>query len=286
MIPYLLLAASTVLFGSQFFFQRRFNQSEGSTLHAAVAFALLTSAVRIVYTFVSSGFQIGHITWFSLLLAGLGAADSLLCSWISAKAFAFADMALYSLFIMLGGMFLPSAYGIIIGEPLTVGKVVCFLLIAAALFLGCDFKSTGGRKAIKYYIGVAVTNGMFGVLSVINANNKVLGADSNTYLLMNGAWTLLFCGIILLVKRQKLYHNFKIALLTAVGHGVCNTVGNLFQLFTLTVLPASVVSPVTTGGTIAVSAILAKFKGESLTWRKIVAALIAIAASVGIAYYG
>ena len=78
---------------------------------------------------------------FAVLYAVVGISTTL----FSAKAFGVTNMALYSVFMMLGGMLLPFAAGLIVyGEPLTVGKAVGCLLVAAAVAFGTEF--TGDKK--------------------------------------------------------------------------------------------------------------------------------------------
>lgn len=266
----------------QFLFQRSYNNTEGSGIYAAMLFSFLGSIIKIISAFATYGFE-HTFTLGSAILALLSALDNVMVMLFSAKVFKIANMSVYSLFMMLGGMALPFAYGMMIGEDFTLGKALCFALVLVAMLITTDFKSKGSRAAIKYYIGIFIGNGLFGVLATANQNLEN-HSSSGTFLLMTGIWTFVVCGAAVLVNvlktKRKLFVAPKSALVSSALYGVISTFSSLFILIALETLDASVQYPMITGGTIVFSALICLVRREKLTARDFIAAAVAAGASV------
>ena len=69
------------------------------------------------------------------------------------KAFTYANLSVYSVFAMIGGMVLPFVYGIMCGEEFKLIRVVCCVLIAICVTMSIN-KSEHSGRAIKYYMAV------------------------------------------------------------------------------------------------------------------------------------
>ena len=278
---YLLVITSTVLFSLQFIFQRRFNRSEGSDLYASLCFGFLSALVRILLVLLLYG-TVHTFTAFAVCLSFFSAAGIFLNVFFSAKAFRYADMSLYSMFTMLGGMLLPFVTGIAFyGEPLTFWRGACVVLVVCALLLGTGKSAGGDKRAIKYYLGVFVTNGLSGVFAKINQASGA-GVASSTYLMLGGMWSALICGTAVLIfmirKKRRFLQKPLPALTSAALYGTLSAFGNLFLLLGLEVLPASVQYPLVTGGTMVLSTAIAFFMHEKVTLRRVIAVLVALAA--------
>ena len=97
MLYYILVFGATILFALQFFFNQRFEQSRGSDLKSALEFNLYKSIVIVVMMLFISGFKI-IITPFSVALATVYAMACILMTYFSLKAFAIANLSVYSVF--------------------------------------------------------------------------------------------------------------------------------------------------------------------------------------------
>ncbi len=127
-------------------------------------------------------------------------------------------------------------------------------------------------------------NGLAGVFS--GFNQKLAGGmSSGGYYLAGAVCSLVLCGSVLLIKRQKntpLFTNPRRSLVMALLYGLACGGGNLLLLIALETLPSSVQYPFVTGGTICFSVIVNCFvlREEKLTVKKALSALFALAASV------
>lgn len=279
MINYALVIAATLLFSLQFFFNQRFQQSYGTDLKASLVFSLYKSIVIIVLMFFIAGFKI-QFTWFSLLMATIYAVSGILMSYYSLKAFSVANLSVFSIFSMLGGMILPFFLGILFyDEPLTVFKLICCLLIVVAVLLNIR-SGKQNKKAFLYYFAVFFLNGMAGVISKIHQSSTYAHVDSTGFMIWSSIVTVLICGAWLLIGYKKIPLVKGKGLLFVSGYGIFNGLGNLFLLIALAVLPASVQYPLVTGGVMVCSTIISTVRKEKLTARDYAATAIALLASI------
>ena len=252
---YLILILAAFLFAVQFLFNQQYRRLKGEGLDATMTFSLYTSAISFVILFALGGFQL-HITWFSLLIAVLYATVCLLSSYAGLKAFGTANLSVYSIFMMLGGMLLPFAYGILFAnEALSFAKVLSILLICTAV--GCSFeKGAGGKNAYRFYAAIFVLNGLVGVLSKIHLSVPALAVDSYSFMATIQLALLVMCLLYCLITRQRIPKQSGKLYLCLSGYAVCNGIGNLFCQIALTSLPASVQYPIITGGVMVFSTLI------------------------------
>lgn len=283
---YTLVIISTVLFSLQFLFTQRFQETSGTGMKPTLVFSLYKSLVIIFMMLLISGFRIGF-SWFSLLMATVYAVSSMAMSYYSLKAFAVANLSVYSVFSMLGGMILPFFLGVLFfdeGDKL-VFKIICCALIVVAVLLNIK-SGKQDKKALFYYFAVFVLNGMSGVISKLHQSSPYSPVDSTSFMLwssvvtvvLSAAWLLIAYRHIPLIKGKNIFF--------VTGYGVFNGLGNLFLLIALSGesgLPASVQYPLVTGGVMVCSTIISTIRKEKLTVREYVATFIALLASIFIA---
>ncbi len=280
---YLLVLSAVFLFSLQFLFNQKFQQSRGESLKSALEFSLYKSVVIVVIMLFIGKFSI-QITPFSVLMATLYAVSGIAMTAFSMKAFAVANLSVYSVFSMLGGMLLPFVLGIgFYNEELTLFKSLCCLLIVVSVLLNIK-KGKQDKKAIAYYMAVFVLNGMAGVLSKIHQSSSLPHTDSTGFMLISSLITAVISAAWLLVSYKKVpLINGKNLLYTA-GYGVFNGIGNLFLLISLSNLPASVQYPLVTGGVMVFSTAISALRKEKITVREYIAAGVSFVASVLMAF--
>lgn len=280
---YLLVLSAVFLFSLQFLFNQKFQQSRGESLESALEFSLYKSIVIVVIMLFIGKFSI-QITTFSVLMATLYAVSGIAMTAFSMKAFAVANLSVYSVFSMLGGMLLPFVLGIgFYNEELSLFKLLCCLLIIVSVLLNIK-KGKQDKKAIAYYMAVFVLNGMAGVLSKIHQSSSLPHTDSTGFMLISSLITAIISAVWLLVSYKKIPLIKGKNLLYTAGYGVFNGIGNLFLLISLSNLPASVQYPLVTGGVMVFSTAISALRKEKITAKEYVAAGISFVASVLMAF--
>lgn len=283
---YTLVIISTILFSLQFLFTQRFQETSGTGMKPTLVFSLYKSLVIILMMLLISGFKI-QFSWFSLLMATVYAVSSMAMSYYSLKAFAVANLSVYSVFSMLGGMILPFFLGVLFfdeGDKL-VFKIICCALIVVAVLLNVK-SGKQDKKALFYYFAVFVLNGMSGVISKLHQSSSLSPVDSSSFMLWSSVVTVVLSAAWLLIAYRQIPLVKGKNILFVTGYGVFNGLGNLFLLIALSGengLPASVQYPLVTGGVMVCSTIISTIRKEKLTVREYIATFIALLASIFIA---
>lgn len=278
---YGLIILSVVMFGGCFALQDIYRARQGGHLRASLQYGIIGSAAGLVVLWITNGF-LPEFTPFTLLMALLRALVSISFTFFSFRALGVANLSVYSLFSMLGGMVLPFLQGIIFyDEPFTLGKLLCLLLIAASILL--TVKWGGGNKGgIVYYVGVFILNGMSGVIAKLFSEAPFEKTSAAGFSLLSAACTLVLSLAVFLIFYRKRAEKVPPLSLPSVGIGAAggavNHVANFFLVIALSHVQASVQYPMVTGGVIIVSTLLCYFGKKRPSARELVSAALAFAA--------
>ncbi len=258
-----LIVFATFLFSIQFVFNDIYQRGEGASVVTAMLFSGLTGlagCAMLVFT-NADAFQ---YSFFSMALAFVSAAKNVLSAYLSIIVLSRANLSVFSLYSMLGGMLLPFAYAILFcGEPLTWQKCICTLLIMAALLIGLRGKETTAEEKKKqgsplpWYLGVFVMNGLSGVFSTIHQRAGDIAVSASAYSLMERGWGLLIVIVVLFICRRMgqpiTLKRPARSIGSSAGYGVITTFANLILLIALLHVDASIQYPIVTGGVIVLS---------------------------------
>lgn len=276
---YALITLASLLFSLQFVMNNGYRRVAGTGLGAALRFSLHTSLAGGLLLFVINGFRL-HATWFSAAMALVYAAISISFSFCSVKALKTANLSMYSVFALIGGMVVPFLYGILAcGEEARPLRIVCCVLMVFSILLSIE-KGTAAKGALKYYIGVFLLNGSVGVVSKFHQSHAEIGVESADFLMLAKLLTIALSLTLLLFQKDRRLFPCRKAIAFAAGFAALNSVGNLFNLIALTHLPASVQYPIGTGGGIVFSTAIDLMISRKFQKKKALAAAVALAASV------
>ena len=275
---YLMIIVSALLFSLQFMLNDGYKRECGSTLVAALKFSLYTSLTGLIILLLINKFKL-EVTLFSAIVALVYALVCVIFSYCSVKAFESANLSVYSVFSMIGGMVLPFAYGMLCGEEFKLSRLLCCVLIVAAIIFTAD-KSGEHKGGFKYYIAIFTLNGLVGILSKYHQSNISLCVDSASFMMLTKIFTLAISAILLLCMKGKI---FKISLKALANCGVysaINSIGNLMLLIALLHLPASVQYPLVTGGTMFFALAISLVRKDKVTKRDILGTALAIVSTI------
>ena len=275
---YLMIVAAVVMFSFQFVLNDEYRKEQGNDLNAAMKFMLYSSLAGLVVLFAVNKVHL-EWSWFSVVTACVYSIVCIAYSYVSIKAFTYANLSVYSIFAMIGGMIIPFFYGIACGEEFRLIRMVCCVLIGCAVALSID-KSEKSKKGMKYYIAVFVLNGLVGVVSSFHQSHTNLCVDSGSFMILTRITAVLMCLIFFALRREKNIVVSKKALMYCGIYSVLNGVGNLLLLIALLYLPTSVQYPMVTGSVIIVSTIITIGRKEKITVKEIVAAGISFVATI------
>ncbi len=200
---YAMLIGASFLFGSQFMVTKAFEKNYGKTVRASLSFSLLYSlfagVIFFIIKLVSSG-TVFNLNSFSLCMAFGLSLVNILSSAIGIKTLALGDIAVYSLFLMLGGMIVPFFAGIVfLKESVSVcnliGVAIMIIALCLPVFFGKKNKNAGEaqtdgdtkkKTAVFFYVlcvFLFILNGLSSTLSKFNSvrEGAALGAEFTFY---------------------------------------------------------------------------------------------------------
>ena len=200
---YAMLIGASFLFGSQFMVTKAFEKNYGKTVRASLSFSLLYSlfagVIFFIIKLVSSG-TVFNLNPFSLCIAFGLSLVNILSSAIGIKTLALGDIAVYSLFLMLGGMIVPFFAGIVfLKESVSgcnlIGVAIMIIALCLPVFFGKKNKNAGEaqtdgdtkkKTSVFFYVlcvFLFILNGLSSTLSKFNSvrEGAALGAEFTFY---------------------------------------------------------------------------------------------------------
>lgn len=288
MIYYFMLLGAAALFSIQFLFQQRFERAYGTDLKSALVFSVGTGFGMGLIALLIAIFTEGmSITLFSTIVGFVHGLASFLFMYCSLKALQYANLSVFAVFSMLGGMLLPFFYGILLApvkEPVTVGKIICCALITIAVICTVTGDKKSDKRAYFYYIAVFVTNGMTSVCASVHQNYPSVNVDSYSYTAIASFW-LMILGFIFLPFAKGEKRGLPLnSVLHMTGFSLCSGIGNIILMIALLVLDASVQFPYSTGAAVVFSAIITLIMGVKMKKNEILAVVIAFFATVAMMF--
>ena len=293
MLDYFLIFLAVGCFALQFIFTKIYSKSVEQNFETALTMLFLTGIFGAALYFVINGFSLRFSTT-SVWLAIVFAVVMIPYYTLSFKALTLGSVAIYSTFMMLGGMLLPFVYGTVwLHEPLSWGKAVgCALLCACIVAQGVsqkkaeDGKNKGNTLFFLLCLCIFIVNGLTGVIAKAH-QTRPAAVDEVSFIVLSCLFTALLSLFLLSVrlcfKRQGALLSVKTvckgkALGIVFLLGAAMHTGNFLILIAAASIPASVQFPLISGGTILLSALLAlllfKEKPPKKEWLCILSAFL------------
>lgn len=310
---YAMLIGASFLFGSQFMVTKAFEKNYGKTVRASLSFSLLYSlfagVIFFIIKLISSG-TVFNLNPFSLCMAFGLSLVNILSSAIGIKTLALGDIAVYSLFLMLGGMIVPFFAGIVfLKESVSVcnfiGVAIMIIALCLPVFFGKKNKNAGEaqtdgdtkkKTSVFFYVlcvFLFILNGLSSTLSKFNSvrEGAALGAEFTfyTYGIQFAISLAAFALTTALGKSDKTQNEEKqpgilfrpVAIGCGAAFGAVNGTAFLMSSVAAEHVVAVAQYPLITGATILFSSLLAfLFYREKPTALQLVQIVISLAATI------
>ena len=278
MRSFLLVILAAVLYAVDFAFQKIYQQNRGTGVKAGLVFNATNGFFTAVIFLFVNGFKV-ELSLYAIFMA-IGMSLCLLgYTILGFKVLKEGNMAFYTMFLMTGGMIVPYVWGVFfLEEPLSYLRIVGLLLITVAIVLSNFHMVKSSSNIIFYCILIFFLNGGCSVISKLCQTPSVYGIVSPTnFVFLTGVTRFLLCSILLSLPKFKnsedktvSYGVGKTLILIACSALVCGT-AYMFQLIGAARLPATVLYPIISGGSIIFSTIVGVlcFKEETNIYQKI-----------------
>ena len=276
MIDYLLIVLSALLLAVCFILQKLFQTRTVDTTESSVEFSIMSAIFSIIMLIITSGFSISF-TPYSAINVLLRSTCCLVHTVLGFKIMKAGSVALHMLFLMSGGMLVPAVWGwVFLNEDPKPLHIIGLVVILASIVLNNLGSGRPSVKVLLMCITVFIVNGLVSVFAKLHQVETVYETVSTAdYTLLSSVASL----VMSLALRAALYIKNKgdriksncfrlFPMLIIVISGVVSTASSLLQLEGAKNLPASMLFPLQSGGTIVFSGLLALiFFGEKLSKR-------------------
>ncbi len=258
---YLLLLAAVILLAVDFIIRKRYQVIAGTSMAAGFYYNMLLGATATVIFFAANAFR-WESTPFSLLMAALQAGLAILYTIIGFRIMR-ESVALFTLFLMTGGMVIPYLWGLaFLSETFTVLRLIGLVVIIVAVFL-----ARGGAKRVSPTVAVLcvivfILNGFVSVISKVHQVSEKPIVTSMGFTILVNFFKLVFSGaaygVIKAVRKEKVKGApLKKTLPLVVATTAVSGTSYVLQLNAAVKVNASVMYPMLTGGTIIFTSLMA-----------------------------
>ncbi len=274
---YLLVLMATILLAFEFALSKKYQAKDGANLTSGLKFNLLSGLVKAGIFFALSGFKL-QFSAFSIICAAAMSVCAMAYSIIGFKILKLGDTSTYSVFLMCGGMLLPYFYGVLfLNEKISVLRILGVLIIICAVILSANAKFKFNLPFLLLCVAVFVLNGCVSIISKFHQINPTFSpVDSTVFVMYTGIFNFLISAVLLCFNkgsRKKPFLNKKSVGLIVIIAAVSG-LSYMLQLIGAKNLPATVLYPMVTGGSIIFSSLagvalfkekLSKFQIISIT---------------------
>ena len=171
-------------------------------------------------------------------------------------------------------MLLPYFYGLaFLDETFSVLRLAGLLVVLAAVFLTNGNRQKVDREMLLLCAAVFVLNGLVSIVSKCHQiEKKYVAVGSAEFVMLTGFAKFILCAVLLVLARGKekeALPKTALVLPLVVGSAVLSGVSYLLQLMGAKDLPATILYPMITGGSILFTAFVGKvFFSEKITKRQ------------------
>ncbi len=261
MISYILVITATILLAANIGFTNQYQKKSGNSLAAGLYFNAISGIVTFIFFWVFNGFKVS-VTPYSLIMSLAISLLGLVYTIIGFNILKQGGMAIYTLFLMTGGMIVPYIWGIIyLDEAISVLRVLGMIAIILAILITNRGKITTTKKQLLLCTLVFIMNGLVSIISKLHQINTVFDVVNTTeFVMFTGVGKFAFGLIFLcfLPKGETQLPKLKVVIPIISASAILSGVSYMFQLFGAANLPATVLYPIITGGSIIFSAIAGK----------------------------
>jgi len=260
-VQYLMLVGAAVLLAADFSLNKIYQKLQGTSPAASFGFNSLFGLFTAIIFFVINGFRADFST-YSFIMAAVVNGLVMCYNIIGFRLLKSGTMALYTLFLMSGGMVVPYIFGVFfLGEPFSSLKTAGIMLILVGVILSNANNTKVNSKQIAMFIAVFILNGFVSVISKLHQIEVRFGTVNATdFVLIGGVFKFIFAGTLYLFARnnfaEKTKSKTKIApFIIIIASAAVGGISYLLQLFGAASLPATVLYPFVTGGSIVLSSL-------------------------------
>lgn len=252
-MSYLIILLADVALSGSFVFQKMFQNREGNAASTGFAYNALTGLFSALLFFAIGGFHL-RLSAFSIVAALVQTVCVVGYTLLGFQVLKSGNLSLYTLFLMTGGMILPYIYGVaFLEETFSAARCMGLVLITGAVILSNLNLAKASKKQVLLCFLIFILNGLVSITSKIHQIDTAHHAVSSTeFVVLTNILKFILCMPISRICRKTgiRVSTEKNALLIMLGAAVLSGLSYFLQLAGAKNIPASVLYPLVTGGSI------------------------------------
>lgn len=279
-IQYLLLSLAALLLGCDFALNKSYQRIYDATPKSAFLFNSLLGLATFIIYFVAKGFK-PEFTLYSCCLAGLMSLLVMSYNVIGFKILKVSgSIAVYTPCLMTGGMILPYFWGcIFLNEPLSVLRILGLIVIVMGVIISNSDGRHTGIKQLVMCIAVFLLNGCVSIISKVHQIETVYPTVGTLdFVMLGGIFKFLIAGMLFLLCKNSVGDRKRVSMKNAViiitASAIVGGGSYALQLFGAKEVPATVLYPFITGGSIVFSALADIFVFKQRLSKKLIASIL------------
>lgn len=287
MRDYLFLLFSVFLTTGDFACNKLYQKKAGASLAAGLLFnammGLFMGLIFLIPILIKGNYVL--CTPYSLAMACIATILVSAYNTIGFKIMKSGSMALYTMFLMTGGMLVPYVWGIFyLDEEFSLIRTVGLLMIIFAVFLANYEKQKTNKKQVLWCLLVFFFDG---IVSIVSKSHQIEAVRPHVsaaeFVMLSGLCRFVLMGTLYLIVTKKTKSKpVKVRSVTGVVLGSAATSGLSYLLVLLGAksIPVTVLYPLVTGGCMVIPALVGVvFFKDKLTPRVAVSVAICFAAT-------
>ena len=288
MNAYILIIIADIFLAANIVFQKIYQKTAGTSVKAGLLYNAATGVFSALLFLIMNQFQI-KLTGFSVLMAAIFAVVFMLYIFIGFKIMEKKNMALYTLFLMSGGMTVPYVFGVLfLNEELTVIRTIGLLAIIISIAVSNSGAEKPDKKQLLLCLAVFFLNGVSSVTSKIHQispASEIVKSTDFAFLVM--LFKAVICSVVMFICKNKFFgeRSVKLPVKSVIGFIVLASLADgltyMLQLIGATKLPATVLYPFVTGGSVIFTSLagVIVFR-EKLSQRQLIAIAVCFVATL------
>lgn len=277
---YIFIFAALILLSLQFAANKEYGILRGNSTESSIMFTTYASfastVIPLLYAVITH--ETITVTPYSLVMAILIGLFCCTYTAIGFKIMELGSLSVYTMFLMLGGMLLPYLFGIIwLKESISIARIIGVILLIISLVFPVAARRESGKSGALFLIlclSVFILNGGVGIVSKLHQVSESFdksGTASFSFLsnMANGILSGILMTVIHFKQKDKKstaaadnteavqINKTKILPVVAViaAYALCNGISYTLQLLSAGNVPASVMYPIMTGGSVVLTAV-------------------------------
>lgn len=285
---YLMTALAVMLLAGDFAVNKLYQKKYGTDIEAGLKFNALLGLFTAAIFFAVNGFK-SSFSEYSMLMASIVSLSIMIYNILGFRVLKSCSMAFYTLFLMCGGMTMPYIWGILfLNEKLSLLHISGLVLIIISIIITANDRKIPSRNILILCVTIFILNGISSIAGKMHQIEKTYECVSETeFVAATGIAKLIiaaFAYTVLKIKnkneqcKDEKSGGFAFGALLITLSALLSGLSYIMQLNGAKNLPATVLYPMITGGTIIFSSFAGIiFFGEKISKRLVLSIAICFA---------